>query len=168
MLEAVINELESKAADEVSMTGIAESAGVSLRTLYRYFPGRASLLQAAGQHLCDSLGVPFEISGAETISVSLLDAAQRLSTPPELTCALVRTTAGRTIRSPWPCRRGRTSRGVVTSREPVPAGTHHCLVRSSDGAYGPPSTGPLSTHSWQPPPRARIILTQPRAGGKRR
>jgi AcrR family transcriptional regulator len=99
MLEATISELETAGVDEVSMAQIAEAAGVSLRTLYRYFPDRAALLDAAGEHLYASLGVPFEVSGPEQISASLLEAADRLSTRPELTRALVRTTAGRAARS---------------------------------------------------------------------
>jgi AcrR family transcriptional regulator len=116
MLEAAIAHLETRAADDVSMAEIAESAGVSLRTLYRYFPDRAALLQAAGEHLYASLGVPFEISGPETISASLLDAAKRLSTRPELTRALVRTTAGRATRTPLRERRVQAIRGAL---EPV-------------------------------------------------
>lgn len=99
LLEAAISELETSSVDEVSMAQIAEAAGVSLRTLYRYFPDRDGLLQAAGEHLYASLGVPFEISGPDQISASLLEAAGRLSTRPELTRALVRSTAGRAARS---------------------------------------------------------------------
>jgi AcrR family transcriptional regulator len=99
ILEAVISELEHNAADDMSMADVAKSAGISLRTLYRHFPDRPSLLQASGEHLYGSLGVPFDIAGPEDISKSLLDAAQRLSTRPELIRALVRTTAGRSTRS---------------------------------------------------------------------
>jgi AcrR family transcriptional regulator len=99
VLEAVISELESKAVDDLSMTDVARAAGISLRTLYRYFPDRSSLLHAAGEHLYGSLGVPFDIAGPADISASLLEAARRLSTRPELTRALVRTTAGRATRS---------------------------------------------------------------------
>lgn len=119
MLEAAITQLESNAADEVSMAAIAETAGVSLRTLYRYFPDRASLLRAAGEHLYDSLGVPFEIAGPETISASLLEAAKRLSTRPELTRALVRTPGGRATRIPV---RGRRVEAIRAALETVTDG----------------------------------------------
>jgi AcrR family transcriptional regulator len=99
LLEAAISELETSRVDEVSMAQIAERAGVSLRTVYRYFPDRDGLLQAAGEHLYAALGVPFEISGPDRISASLLEAAGRLSARPELTRALVRSTAGRAARS---------------------------------------------------------------------
>jgi|SRR5581483_7675353 len=99
VLEAVVSELEHQTADDMSMADVAKSAGISLRTLYRHFPDRPTLLHAAGEHLYSSLGVPFDIAGPDDISKSLLDAAQRLSTRPELTRALVRTTAGRSTRS---------------------------------------------------------------------
>jgi AcrR family transcriptional regulator len=119
VLEAVINELESKAADEVSMADVASSAGISLRTLYRYFSDRASLLHAAGEHLYGSLGVPFDIAGPEDISASLLQAAGRLSTRPELTRALVRTTAGRATRSAV---RGQRVEAIKAGMKPVTDG----------------------------------------------
>jgi TetR/AcrR family transcriptional regulator, cholesterol catabolism regulator len=99
VLDSVIAELESKAVDDVSMADVARAAGISLRTLYRYFPDRPALLQAAGEHLYGSLGVPFDITGPGDISRSLLEAARRLSSRPELTRTLVQTTAGRAMRS---------------------------------------------------------------------
>ncbi|MGH8995568.1 MAG: TetR/AcrR family transcriptional regulator [Acidimicrobiales bacterium] len=99
VLDAVISELERNATDDVSMADVAKAAGISLRTLYRYFPDRPSLLRAAGEHLYGSLGVPVEITGPEDISKSLLDAARRLSTRPRLAHALVRTAAGQATRS---------------------------------------------------------------------
>lgn len=116
VLEAVIAELEAKAADDVSMADVAQSAGISLRTLYRYFPDRSSLLHAAGEHLYGSLGVPFDIAGPEDISRSLLEAAGRLSTRPELTRALVRSTVGRATRSAV---RGQRVHAIRAALKPV-------------------------------------------------
>jgi AcrR family transcriptional regulator len=99
VLEAVVAELESRAVDEISVADVAAAAGVSLRTVYRYFPDRASLLHAAGEHLYGSLGVPFDIAGPDQIAASFLDAARRLSGRPALARALVQTTAGRAARS---------------------------------------------------------------------
>lgn len=99
VLEAVIAQLETRAFDDVPMAEIADAAGVSLRTLYRYFPDRDSLLHAAGEHLYASLEVPYDIDGPDKISASFQHAARRLSTRGGLTRALVRTTAGRAARS---------------------------------------------------------------------
>ena len=115
-LEAVVSELDAKAVDEISMGDVAAAAGMSLRTLYRYFPDRASLLHAAGEHLYASLGVPFEIAGADDISASFLDAARRLSTRPALARALVQTTAGRTARSAG---RPRRVEAIRTALQPL-------------------------------------------------
>jgi AcrR family transcriptional regulator len=99
VLEAVLGQLETLDSDDVSMASVAAAAGVSLRTLYRYFPDRASLLQAAGEHAFATLGVPVDIGGPDQISASFVEAAARLSARPQLTRALVRTTAGRAARS---------------------------------------------------------------------
>jgi AcrR family transcriptional regulator len=99
VLDAVVAQLEDKAVDDISMGDVAAAAGVSLRTLYRYFPDRASLLNAAGERLYGSLGVPYDIAGPDDVSASFLEAARRLSTRPALTRALVQTTAGRAARS---------------------------------------------------------------------
>jgi TetR/AcrR family transcriptional regulator, cholesterol catabolism regulator len=116
VLEAIIAQLEAKLIDDVSMGDVAKAAGISLRTLYRYFPDRSSLLRAAGEHLYGSLGVPFDIAGPEQISASLLEAARKLSARPELARALVRTTAGRATRSGV---RGQRVEAVGTALKPL-------------------------------------------------
>lgn len=99
VLDAAIRQLETRPVDELSMADVAEAAGISLRTLYRYFPDRPSLLGAAGQHVVDSLQLPVAIDGPGAISASFLDAASRFSERPQLARALVQTNAGRAVRS---------------------------------------------------------------------
>lgn len=99
VLDAVLNQLETRDVDDVVMADVAAAAGVSLRTLYRYFPDRLALLSAVGEHLVASLGLPVDIAGPEQISSSFGDAARRLAARPQLVRALVRTTAGRAARS---------------------------------------------------------------------
>lgn len=99
VLDAVLNQLETRDVDDVAMADVAAAAGVSLRTLYRYFPDRAALLSAVGEHVVASLGLPVDIAGPEQISASFGDAAKRLAARPQLVRALVRTTAGRAARS---------------------------------------------------------------------
>jgi AcrR family transcriptional regulator len=119
VLDAVIAELEGTAVDDLSMADVAAAAGISLRTLYRYFPDRSALLSAAGEHLYGSLGVPFDIAGPQDISASLLEAARRLSTRPDLARALVRTTAGRATRSAV---RGQRVEAIGTALKPATEG----------------------------------------------
>lgn len=99
VLEAAIGALETRDVDDLSMADIAEASGVSLRTLYRYFPDRASLLEEAGERLYAQLGVRFDIVAPEEIAASFRDAARRLSARPKLTRALVQSRAGRVTRS---------------------------------------------------------------------
>ena len=119
VLEAVLALLETKPTDEVSMADVACSAGISLRTLYRYFPDRDALLQAAGERLYGSLQVPVNIVSLEDISRSFLEAARRLATRPRLTRALIRTPAGQRVRSA--VRKQRVD-AIRAALEPVIAG----------------------------------------------
>lgn len=99
VLGAAIAALETRDAEDFSMADVAQAAGVSLRTLYRYFPDRAALLQDAGERLYAELGVEFEIAAPEDIAASFRRAARRLSARPRLARALVRSRAGRMTRS---------------------------------------------------------------------
>ena len=99
VLDAVVAQLEERSVDDVAMANVAADAGISLRTLYRYFPDRAALLHAAGEHVYSDLGIGYEIAGPDGISASFRDAAAKLSVRPALTRALVQTTAGRAARS---------------------------------------------------------------------
>jgi AcrR family transcriptional regulator len=119
VLEAAIAALETRDAEDLSMADLAAAAGVSLRTLYRYFPDRASLLQAAGERLYAELGVEFEIAAPQDIAASFRDAARRLSARPRLARTLVRSRAGRMTRSG--VRRHRVE-AIRTALEPM-AGT---------------------------------------------
>jgi AcrR family transcriptional regulator len=119
VLDAVIAQLEHRPVDDIAMADVAAAAGISLRTLYRYFPDRAALLHAAGDHLYGSLGVPYEIVGPDDVAASLLDAAGRLSSRPGLARALVQTTAGRTARSSV---RGRRLEAIHAALKPLTDG----------------------------------------------
>lgn len=99
VLEALRDHLERGDADEVSMDELAEEAGISRRTLYRYFPTRGDLLAAAGSWIRDEvLQLPIEI-GDEGIAASFRAAAARLNENPQLARALLRTDTGRAIRT---------------------------------------------------------------------
>lgn len=99
VLDAAIAALETREIDDLSMAEIASEAGVSLRTLYRYFADRSALLDAAGEHLYASLRVPIEIAAPEDIASNFRRAAKSLSSRPKLARALVTSGAGRRARS---------------------------------------------------------------------
>lgn len=99
ILDALVRHLEAGDADDVAMEDLAREAGVSRRTLYRYFPARADLLAAAADWIRDEvLQLPIEI-GDEGIAGSFRIAAARLQRQPGLARALLRTTTGRAVRT---------------------------------------------------------------------
>jgi AcrR family transcriptional regulator len=55
ILSAVAELIERGDADELTMPDVAEASGVSLRTIYRYYPTREQLLEAAGRWIGDEL-----------------------------------------------------------------------------------------------------------------
>jgi AcrR family transcriptional regulator len=55
ILAAVAQLLERGEAEELTMPGVAEASGISLRTVYRYYPTREQLLEAAGRWIGDEL-----------------------------------------------------------------------------------------------------------------
>jgi len=55
ILAAVAGLLERGDAEELTMPGVADAAGISLRTVYRYYPTREELLEAAGRWIGDDL-----------------------------------------------------------------------------------------------------------------
>lgn len=55
ILGAVADRIERGDADAVTVPGVAEASGVSLRTIYRYYPTREALLEAAGRWIGDEL-----------------------------------------------------------------------------------------------------------------
>jgi len=55
ILAAVGDLLERGDAEEVTVPAVAETSGVSLRTIYRYYPTRDELLEAAGRWIGEEL-----------------------------------------------------------------------------------------------------------------
>jgi AcrR family transcriptional regulator len=101
ILEALRERLEREEPEAISMGDLADSAGVSRRTLYRYFPSRDELFAAAGEWIYGRLGITTEISGgADAIAPSFDDASRRFEKHPRLVRALLRSTVGRAVRSP--------------------------------------------------------------------
>jgi AcrR family transcriptional regulator len=55
ILAAVADLLEHGETEELTVPAVAEASGVSLRTIYRYYPTREHLLEAAGRWIGDEL-----------------------------------------------------------------------------------------------------------------
>ena len=101
IMEALIARLEREDADELSMEALAADAGVSRRTLYRYFPTRELLYAAAGERIERLLEPPTKVTGgAEGISASFAYASRQLQRRPAPARAMVRSRAGSAVRTP--------------------------------------------------------------------
>jgi AcrR family transcriptional regulator len=118
ILEALVRHLEAGDADDLPMEDLAREAGVSRRTLYRYFPSRAGLLEEAGEWIrAEVLQLPVEI-GAEGITASFRAATSRLQRYPLLARALLRTRTGRAVRSGYRGERVEAIRRAVRAEAP--------------------------------------------------
>lgn len=101
IFEALVQHLEAGDADNVPMEDLANEAGVSRRTLYRYFPTRSALLTEAAEWVrSDVLQLPVEV-GDEGITRSFRLAASRLEGRPGLARALLRSATGRALRGEY-------------------------------------------------------------------
>ena len=99
ILDALAGRLDHDEPDDVAMTQVAAGAGISLRTLYRYFPTREAMFDAVGDHMVARLGLPTEITGADDIAPVFLESAMRGAQSPELVRAMLWTRLGRQARS---------------------------------------------------------------------
>src|SRR5688572_9648608 len=88
LLDAVLDLIADAGIDTLTMEGVADRAGVSLRTVYRYFPDRSSLLAAAlARH---DQAVPFESpTGADQIGTVFGEVFPRFDDMPELVQAVL-------------------------------------------------------------------------------
>ena len=129
ILDTLRHHLEQGDADEVSMETLAEEAGVSRRTLYRYFPSRTHLLEAASTWIRDEvLQLPIEI-GDQGIAASFRAAAARLDEHPRLARALLRTGTGRAVRAGYRTQRVEAIRRAL--RREVPGLSRRDLDRAA-------------------------------------
>ena len=62
ILDALIDQLAETGAFEYSVFEIARRAGVSVRTVYRHFPDRESLLDALGRQVNERIGLQHEMT----------------------------------------------------------------------------------------------------------
>jgi AcrR family transcriptional regulator len=99
ILGTVVDLLEANGLEGLSMPAIAKASGVSLRTLYRYFPTRDDLLIEAGGKIKDRMGLSDAIPGVAEIPASFWANSARAARHPRLARALIASSAGRTARN---------------------------------------------------------------------
>src|SRR5580658_2836402 len=114
ILDALASRLDRDDPDDVAMPQVAADAGISLRTLYRYFPTREAMFDAVGDHVVARMGLPRQIEGADDISRVFLESARRGAQSPELVRAMLWTRLGRRARSPHRRRRVESITAALT------------------------------------------------------
>src|SRR4051794_6719448 len=88
IVDAVLDLMADAGLEGLTMDAIAEQAGVSLRTLYRYFPDRQSLLTAALER--HNQDVPFESpTRPDEISAAYGDVFARFDDVPAIVQAVL-------------------------------------------------------------------------------
>ena len=98
VLDALVAHLEAGDADAISMEDLAREAGVSRRTLYRYFPTRADLIAAAGDFVRGTVLKIEPALAAGGIAASFRAGVARTQARPKLARALLATESGRAVR----------------------------------------------------------------------
>jgi len=99
ILDALARRLDHDDPEDIAMPQVAADAGISLRTLYRYFPTKEAMFEAVGDHVVARLGLPGEIAGADDIARVFAESARRGAQSPELVRAMLWTRLGRRARS---------------------------------------------------------------------
>lgn len=98
VLDALVAHLEAGDADSISMEDLAHEAGVSRRTLYRYFPTRADLIAAAGDFVRGKVLAIEPGLAAGGIAASFRAGVARTQARPQLARALLASESGRAVR----------------------------------------------------------------------
>ena len=99
ILGAVATLLEQATVDDLTMPQVAEASGISLRTVYRYYPTREQLLEAAGRWIGSELlgqGYPRSL---DDVADSFEDGCREFDRHPGLVRALALSQLGREVRA---------------------------------------------------------------------
>jgi AcrR family transcriptional regulator len=131
ILDALADQLDHDDPDEIAMPQVAAEAGISLRTLYRYFPTREAMFDAVGDHVVARLGLPRQVEGADDIAPMFLESARRGAQSPQLVRAMLWTRLGRRARS---SHRRRRVESITTALEEVTSHLPVTEARRREGA----------------------------------
>src|SRR5436190_23405394 len=99
ILRTVAELVEEDGASELAVPEVARRSGVSLRTVYRYFPTRDELLAAAGEWIADQFLEPHLPARLAEMPENWADNAARFDEHEGLFRAMALTAAGQSVRS---------------------------------------------------------------------
>ena len=119
ILEALVAHLEAGDIDTIGMEELAREAGVSRRTLYRYFPTRDDLIAAAGDWVRGNVFKIDPAIGDGGIAESFRAGTARMQARPKLAHALIATESGRAVRGGFRAARAEAIRREVREKAPA-------------------------------------------------
>ena len=99
ILRTVAELVEEDGASELAVPDVARRSGVSLRTVYRYFPTRDELLAAAGEWIADRFLDPYLPARLDELPANYAGNAARFDEHEQLFRAMALTGAGCSVRS---------------------------------------------------------------------
>jgi AcrR family transcriptional regulator len=99
ILRTVAELLEEGAPSELAVPEVARRSGVSLRTVYRYFPTRDQLLAAAGEWIAEAFLESELPDSLEAIPANYAENAARFDEHEKLFRAMALTAGGNSVRS---------------------------------------------------------------------
>jgi AcrR family transcriptional regulator len=133
ILRAVADRLEAADPGDISIPEVARQSGVSLRTVYRYFPTRDDLFAAAGEWIGEQMlgGAPFEET-ADELGEVVKQTWERFDDHPRLVRAMALSQAGRSVRSH---RRARRLAGISRALQEVTDNLPKREVRQAEAVF---------------------------------
>ncbi len=99
VLDTLIELLETGSPEDISMEQIAELAGISKRTLYRYWPSRDLLFASAGEQVMAQLEIDQDVTDAEDLANYFEETTRKWEGHLGLVRALVRSSVGQAVRA---------------------------------------------------------------------
>jgi len=99
ILDAAIAQIADETAAGLTIPTVARRARVAVRTVYRYFPTKEDLLQAAGAEFDDRIGFREFVDEIDGLEPQLHDLFARFSRHEAMVRAALDTRSGREIRS---------------------------------------------------------------------
>jgi AcrR family transcriptional regulator len=129
IFRAVAELLERAGSGALTMPQVAELSGVSLRTIYRYFPTRELLLEAAGRWIGGELLKQGYPASLDDVADSFELACSEFDERPGLVRAMALSQVGREARSP---RRGERLQAIRQSLEQEVGGLSKRELRQAE------------------------------------
>ena len=99
ILDAAIVQLADAAAPELTIPSVARHAGVGIRTVYRYFPTKDDLLEAAGSEFDERVGFHEFAASIDKLEPQLRELYSRFADDEPRIRAALESRAGREVRA---------------------------------------------------------------------